>query len=140
VAEGESSKRARPISTPDTADYWANVAEGRLVMQRCRQCHLAYFYPRSFCPSCLSADVPWEAMSGRARLYSYVICHRPAPGFEDEVPYILALVDLEEGPRMMTNIVGVPADPSALELDMELTVTFEKRRDGVLLPQFRPAS
>jgi hypothetical protein len=79
-------------------------------------------------------------MSGRARLYSYVICHRPAPGFEDEVPYILALVDLEEGPRMMTNIVGVPADPSALELDMELTVTFEKRRGGVLLPQFRPAS
>ena len=76
--------------------------------------------------------------SGRAKLHSYVINHRPAPGFEAEAPYAIAIVELEEGPRMMTNIVGVPNTPEDLVLDMDLEVVFEEQ-GGVCLPKFRPA-
>jgi uncharacterized OB-fold protein len=76
--------------------------------------------------------------SGRATLHSYVINHRPARGFEDDGPYAIAVVQLEEGPRMMSNIVGVENTPERLLLDMALEVTFQDR-DGVCVPVFRPA-
>ena len=76
--------------------------------------------------------------SGRGTLYSYVINHRAAPGFADDAPYAIAVVQLEEGPRMMSNILGLPATPEALVLDMPLQVTFEPR-GNVSLPQFKPA-
>jgi uncharacterized OB-fold protein len=91
------------------------------------------------CPACGSRNVEWFTASGRATLYSYVINHRPAPGFEDDAPYAIAVVELAEGPRMMTSIVGVPATPEALELDMPLQVRFEPRGD-VSLPVFGPCS
>jgi uncharacterized OB-fold protein len=75
--------------------------------------------------------------SGRATLHSYVINHLPAPGFEDEVPYVIAIVELEEGPRMMSNLREVAAEPNAMPLDMPLEVVFESR-DGRTLPMFRP--
>ena len=90
------------------------------------------------CPHCGSFDVEWFTASGDATLYSYVINHRPAPGFEAEAPYAIAVVQLAEGPRMMTSIVGVPNTPEALELDMPLRVQFEKRGD-LTLPVFGPA-
>ena len=106
---------------------------------RCVDCGQPYFYPRPLCPSCGSANVEWFTASGRATLYSYVINHRPAPGFEADAPYAIAVVQLAEGPRMMTNLVGVAATPEALELDMPLRVTFEQRGD-LSLPVFTPAS
>ncbi len=90
------------------------------------------------CPECGSADVEWFTASGRATLYSYVINHRPARGFEGDGPYAIAVVQLAEGPRMMTNIVGIPNTPEDLILDMELQVTFEQRGD-VSVPLFGPA-
>ena len=98
-----------------------------------------YFYPRPSCPHCSSTDVSWERASGRARLHTYLISHRPAPGFADETPYAIAVVELEEGPRMMTNIVGVDNTPEALVLDMDLEVDFEPRGDQYV-PVFRPRS
>jgi hypothetical protein len=82
--------------------------------------------------------VEWFTASGRATLYSYVINHRPAPGFESDSPYAIAVVQLAEGPRMMTNITGIPNTPEDLVLDMPLQVTFEQRGD-VSLPLFGPA-
>ena len=90
------------------------------------------------CPSCGSDQVEWFTASGRATLYSYVINHRPAPGFEADGPYAIAVVQLAEGPRMMSSITGVPATPEALVLDMPLQVTFEQRGE-VSLPVFGPA-
>jgi hypothetical protein len=107
-------------------------------MQRCVDCGIPYFYPRPICPSCGSGNVEWFTASGDATLYSYVINHRPAPGFEDEAPYAIAVVQLAEGPRMMTSLVGVPATPEALVLDMPLRVAFERRGD-IALPVFTPA-
>ena len=81
----------------------------------------------------------WFTASGAATLYSYVINHRPAPGFEDDGPYAIAVVQLAEGPRMMANIVGVPNTPEELVLDMPLQVMFERRGD-MTLPMFAPAA
>ena len=128
--------KAAPRPTPETQPFWDGCAAGELRLQRCTTCDAHYFPPRPFCPDCLSDDVAWEAVSGRGTLHTYVINHRPAPGFE--APYAIAVVQLDEGPRMMSNIVGVEQTPEALVLDMALEVTFEERGD-VQLPVFRPA-
>ena len=130
--------KAVPVPTPETQPFWDGCAAGELCIQRCTDCGKPYFYPRPVCPACGSRNVEWFTASGRATLYSYVINHRAAPGFAGDVPYAIAVVQLEEGPRMMSNIVGLPATPEALVLDMPLQVTFETRGD-VSLPQFQPA-
>jgi uncharacterized protein len=129
--------KALPEPTPDTKPFWDGCASGELRIQRCLECGQAYFYPRPVCPACGSRRVEWFTASGEATLYSYVINHRPAPGFEDEAPYAIAVVQLAEGPRMMTNLTGVPNTPEDLVLDMPLRVRFE-RRGGVSLPVFAP--
>jgi len=133
-----ASQKPVPKPTPETQPFWDGTAAGELRIQRCRVCRRHYFYPRPNCPHCGSGDVEWVTASGRATLYSYVINHRPAPGFEAEAPYVIAVVELEEGVRMMTNIVGVEPTPENLPLDLELRVVFEKRGD-VHIPLFTPA-
>ncbi len=131
-------KKPIPQPTPETQHFWDGCREGKLLLQRCNQTGKAYFPPRPFSPYTGSRDVSVFEASGRARLYSYVINHRPAPGFEDEAPYAIAVVELEEGPRMMTNIVGCEQTPEALKLDMPLEVTFERISDEIWLPKFKP--
>ncbi len=129
--------RMVPRPTPDTQHYWDGARAGELRLQRCDACGHVYFPPRPFCPACAGREVSVFAASGRATLASYVINHRPAPGFDG--PYAIALVDLEEGPRMMTNIVDCEQTPEALQLDMALEVTFLELTDEIHLPVFRPA-
>jgi hypothetical protein len=126
-----------PVPTPETKPYWDGCAAGELRIQRCTDCGKPYFYPRPICPSCGSTSVEWFTASGKATLYSYIINYRAAPGFEEEAPYAIAVVQLAEGPRMMTSLVGVPNTPEALVLDMALRVTFQQRGD-VSLPVFTP--
>lgn len=130
--------KSEPAPTPETQPFWDGCAAGELRIQRCLDCGKPYFYPRPVCPGCGSTNVEWFTASGDATLYSYVINYRPAPGFEDDAPYAIAVVQLAEGPRMMTNLVGVPNTPEELVLDMPLRVTFERRGD-VSLPLFTPA-
>jgi uncharacterized OB-fold protein len=129
--------RARPQPTPETQHFWDGTRAGELRLQRCNDCGKVYFPPRSFCPACAKRDVSVFAASGKGRLYSYVIHHRPVPGFTP--PYAIAVVELDEGPRLMTNITGCPQTPEALELDMPVEVAFEKLDDEITLPLFRPA-
>lgn len=136
TAQPVTGYKAVPKATPETRPYWEGAAAGELRMQYCLSCAEHYFPPRSFCPLCLGLNFEWRRMSGRGRLHSYLINRSFAPpGWE--VPYAIALVELEEGPRMMSNILGVPPDPEHLVLDMELEVTFEQRGE-MTLPQFRP--
>lgn len=128
---------ADPVPTPLTAPYWEGCAARELRLQHCAACAAHYFPPQIRCPRCLGDQVTWQAVSGRATLHTYVINNRPAPGFEDRVPYVVAIVELAEGPRMMTNVVDCPAEPEALVLDMELEVRFEARNDMVI-PVFAP--
>ena len=129
--------RARPAPTPETKHFWDGTVIGELRLQRCDQCAHVYFPPRPFCPACASRAVSILRASGRATLYSYVINHTPVPGFTP--PYAIAVVELEEGPRMMTNIVDCPQTPEALQLDMPLEITFQKLDEQITLPLFRPA-
>jgi uncharacterized OB-fold protein len=129
--------KAAPRPTPETAPYWEAANRGELRIPRCNSCERAFFYPRLVCPNCGSTDVIWFQASGRARLHTYIINHRPAPGFEEDAPYAIAIVELAEGPRLMTNIVGVPNTPEHLQLDMPLEVRFEARGDQ-MVPVFTP--
>ncbi len=135
VAEGQ---RPLPVPTPETKHFWEGTRAGELRLQRCDDCRHTYFPPRPFCPKCASRKVSVIKATGKAKLFSYVIHHRPAPGFTP--PYAIAVVELEEGPRMMTNIVGCPQTPEALVLDMPLEATFEKQSDSITLPFFKPAA
>jgi uncharacterized OB-fold protein len=128
--------RALPTPTPETVHYWNGAREGKLLLQKCGSCTKAYFPPRPFCPGCGSRDVTVIQSSGRATLYSYAIHHRSVPGFK--APYAIAVVTLEEGPRMMTNVVECPQTPEALQLDMPLEVSFLEINATVTLPVFRP--
>ncbi len=129
--------RARPQPTPETQHFWDGTQAGELRLQRCDACAKVYFPPRPFCPACASRQVRSFAASGRGSLYSYVIHHRKVPGFTP--PYAIAVVQLDEGPRLMSNIIDCPQTPEALELDMRLEVAFEKLDDTITLPLFRPA-
>jgi uncharacterized OB-fold protein len=110
-----------------------------MQLQRCQDCREFYFYPRPFCPKCYSRNVTWEDVSGKATLETYVINHRPAPRFEEDAPYVIAVVTLAEGPRLMSNIVGVEPEPANLPPDLALEVVYDDVTDEITLPKFRPA-
>ena len=129
--------RMLPEPTPETRHFWEGCKAGELRLQRCVDCDGgAYFPPRPFCPRCGSRRVEVFKASGDAVLWSYVINMRPRPDMGTE-PYAIAVVQLAEGPRMMTSLAGVPNTPEDLVLDMPLRVTFEQRGD-VYLPVFTP--
>ena len=129
-----------PIPSLETEFYWEKVRQHELWIQRCNNCQNVYFYPRPFCPKCLSMNVEWFKASGKGFLYSYMINHRPPRGFEEDAPYAIAIVQLDEGPRMMTNIVGIENTPEKLVLDMRLEVTFDDVLEDVTIPKRKPAS
>ena len=129
--------RSLPEPTPETQHFWDGTREGELRLQRCRDCGHTYFPPRPFCPACASRNVEAFAASGRGSLLSYVVNHRPHPSFDG--PYAIAVVRLDEGPTLMSNIVDCAQTPEALVLDMPLQVVFEKQNESITLPLFRPA-
>jgi len=121
-----------PEADAFTRAYWEAATQGRLLVRRCADCGRAHHYPREFCPRCWSENVTWEPASGRATLYTWSVVHRnDLPPFGERVPYVAAVVDLAEGPRMMTEIVECEA--AGLRAGMAVEVRF---RDGI--PVFRP--
>jgi uncharacterized OB-fold protein len=138
VAPLADTNRPLPSPTPETKPYWDALKEHKLLIQRCQDCEKAYFYPRPFCPLCFSKNVEWFEASGKGTLYSFVINHRPAPGFGPD-PYVIAVVELEEGPRMMSNLIDIDADPDKVHCDMAVEIAYLDVTDEVTLPQFRPA-
>jgi uncharacterized protein len=128
------------LPTPDvsTEPFWEGTARGVLLVKRC-SCGKAHFPPRRFCPFCWSDAVEWEEASGRATLYTYSIVRRnDLPPFKDRVPYIAAVVELEEGVRMTTDVVDCPLDEVAIGMPLE--VTFRAIDDELSAPVFRPAT
>ena len=127
-----------PLPTPESRPFWDAARRHVLELPRCRSCGQYHYYPRATCPHCLSADLEWRGVSGRGRLHTFTIVHRGSKGFPIPTPYVMAVVELDEGPRMMTNLVGLPADPAQIRIGMPVEVTFEDRAPEVSLPQFRP--
>ena len=128
-----------PKPTPETKPFWDAAKQHKLRIQRCGDCAQHYFYPRPLCPHCLSRNVSWVDVSGRGKLHTFVINQRAARGFPATGPYVIGIVELDEGPKMMSNIVGVEPDPKALRCDMPVEVVFEDLTDEITLPKFKPA-
>ncbi len=129
----------RPLPIPDfeTQAYWDGAARGELVVQRCAACGTHRHYPRALCPTCHAAEHQWVRVSGRGSVYSFSIVRRaPSPAFATLVPYVVALIALDEGPHLLSHIVGI--DPNAVRIGMPVMVAFEAVGDGVMLPVFAP--
>jgi uncharacterized OB-fold protein len=127
------TERAFPVPDAVTQPFWDGVAEGVLRLQRCRQCGRHVFYPRAVCPHCASADLEWVESGGAGRVHSFTVVHRAPAEYRDEVPYAVALVDLDEGVRMMARLVDVEPAAVTVGLPVEVAIRGEPR-----LPCFRP--
>jgi uncharacterized OB-fold protein len=126
-----------PVMQPWTEEFWKATKEHRLLIQVCKDCDSKIFYPRKFCPECWSGNLGWVEASGKAKVYSFTITRDMVePKFMPDLPYVLAMVDLDEGIRMMTRIVECA--PEDVKLDMDVEVVFEDISDECALPMFRP--
>lgn len=130
-------RRPRPVMNQDTSFFWEGAAGGELRIQRCQACGLLRHPPRPMCGSCHSLEWDWVVASGRGTVHSYVVHHAPQmPGIES--PFVVALVDLAEGTRLVANLVG--CDPAEVEVGTPVEIFFEAVEEGVVLPFFRPAA
>ncbi len=130
---------SKPMPVPDeiSAPFFDGARDGKLMLQHCVSCGMWSFPVRERCPHCFAAALQWRQASGCGTLYTFTVMHQVMnPGFASAVPYNVAQVDLEEGVRMVSNIVGIPND--ALRIGMKLQAVFEAVGDNVSLPKFRP--
>jgi uncharacterized OB-fold protein len=126
-----------PERTPETRAFWDATAAGRLVLARCDTCGTVIWYPKVFCPACGGLSVSWDEASGVGTIYSYSVVHR-APGlFGQAVPFVVAYVELAEGPRVLTNIVG--CEPERVHIGQSVRVVFDDTGEGCALYRFEPA-
>ena len=132
---------SKPLPTPDpvTRPFWESLKVHAIQLQRCGGCTRFVYYPRPVCPSCLSDDLVWTPVSGRGVVHAFTIPHRhPNPAFGSDVPYVVALVELEEGARMLSNLVGVDPTPDAVRVGLPVEIVYDDVTDDVTLPRFRP--
>ena len=131
-------RRPRPKPTEVTQPFWDATAEGRFLIQRCGACGTAQFYPKISCTTCGSRELAWEDASGKGTVYTFSIARRPThPAFTGDEPYVVAIVELAEGPHVTTSIVGCP--PEDVRIGMPVRVVFDEvGPDGFALPFFQP--
>ena len=131
-------KRPKPIVTPLGEPFWAACNERRLAVQRCRGCTRLRHYPQERCPACHGAEYDWATLSGRGEIYSYTVSHRAFhPAWQDRAPYVIATIELEEGVRMVSEILD--AEPDSIRIGLPVEVCFEPLEDFGLIPLFRLA-
>ena len=127
-----------PAVTPLTEPYWAGARDGKLLFQQCRVCHTNWHPPMPICPACHSSDYEWVAAKGQGSIYTYTIVqHATHPSFQDKIPYVVAVVELDEGPRIVMNVRN--CDVQHVKGGMRVSVFFEKVTPDVTLPQAQPA-
>lgn len=126
-----------PPVNPDSQKFWDATSENRLLLPRCDACSTVIWYPREFCPACGSLEVSWFEASGRGSVYSFSIVRKGENMYAGSAPYVLAYVELEEGPRIMTNIVDCEVE--AVAIGQAVSVVFQDTGQGHKLPRFAPA-
>lgn len=127
-----------PLVTPTTKPYWDGLNEGIVKLQYCGSCDKHIFYPRSHCPTCLTQQLDWKEISGEGTLHTFTITSQPtAPHFADEVPQMLAMVDLDVGVRMTSTLTNV--EPENIKVGMRVKPFFDTLSDDVTLLRFQPA-
>ena len=131
----EAVSKALPTPTPLSAPYWQAAREGRLVLQRCEACRRHQFYPRSLCTACASDRLAWREASGRGRVKSFTVIRRAvSAAYEPDVPYVVALIELAEGPTLMSNVVGCA--PEAVRIGAPVRVRFDAWSETIRVPVF----
>lgn len=128
---------ADQLPDPDSAPYWEGIAQGELRFQRCSACATAIFYPRSICPACGAPDPAWQVSAGDGVVHAFSVIHRAPPAHADDAPYVVALIDLAEGFRMMSRVVD--CDPDTVAVGQAVRVVYREDSDGNTLPYFVPA-
>ena len=127
-----------PLHRETSAPFWEAARRHELAMQRCEACGRLVWYPREVCSFCLSSRLAWETLGGRGRLHSYTVIHQPAnPAFREDVPYIYAMVELDEGPRIIGNLID--CRPEEARIDMPVVAVYDDVTPEVTLVKFRPA-
>jgi uncharacterized protein len=130
-------KKNFPQPTKETERYWQGCRNHELLIQYCPKCDAYQFYPRLICTGCSSRNLKWVPSSGRGKVVSYSIIHRaPSLAYKDETPYVVALIQLEEGPTMMSNVIQ--CKPADVAVDMIVSAVFEEWSDNITIPKFRP--
>jgi len=124
----------RPQPDHDATGYYDGLRQGKLMLKHCRDCDRPYFYPRELCPHCYSDALEWRESPGLGAVYSYTIVRRPPPIMKGREPYAVALVELDDGPRMMAPVVGCP--PDKVHIGQRVCIAFERIDDDLTLPQF----
>ena len=127
-----------PVVTQETASFWAATAEGRFQLQRCNACDTEIWFPRRHCPSCWSQDLSVFDASGNGTVYSFTVIRKGAMLYKESAPFVVAYVELAEGPRVMTNIVD--CDPETVRIGMPVSIVWHDTGKGNALYRFRPAS
>jgi uncharacterized protein len=128
-----------PVPSAESQAYWDGLRDRKLLMPRCDACGKYWFPPSLLCPHCNATNWTWTSTSGRGRIFSYVVYHRIYhPGFADEVPYAVAVIELDEGPRMVSNVIGIA--PDKLACDLRVQVVYQPITDTITLPKFKPAA
>jgi len=134
----EATKKPLPTPDTDSAAFWSGLKEGKLLLQHCLDCGHVQYYQQGMCRRCGGERLEHRAASGRGKVHSFSVVYRaPGPAFKRDVPYAVLLVDLEEGPRMISSLVG--AKPESVTFDMPVQLVCEKASDEITLPRFRPA-
>ncbi len=126
-----------PVVTPETAPYWEGLANGVVRLPRCLSCDAVIWYPRSICPHCGSTELEWFDTSGEGSIYSFSIVRKTGGRWGAHTPFVLAYVELDDGPRVMTNIVGV--DPDTLACGDRVRPVFDRVDEAYALLRFTPA-
>lgn len=130
-----------PVPSPETRPFWEGCKRHEVWLPYCPRCQRFFWYPRDFCPRCFSWEVEWRRASGRGKVYTFAIHYRAFhPAWEREVPFVTAIVELEEGVRLYTQLVGVEPDPKHIRCDMPVEVVFEDVSEEISLPKFRPVA
>ena len=132
-------RKTVPIPSPDSLPFWEGCRRGELLIPFCPSCRAHFFYPRLFCPRCFGQEVEWRRSSGRGVLYTFAIQYRPLnPEWVDDIPYVTAIVELEEGVRLFTLLVECEPDPEKVRCGMPVEVVFDPVSEEITIPRFRP--
>jgi uncharacterized protein len=140
--ENRTIKKPLPQITPINQPFWDGAKAGKLMIQKCQDCGTWVFCPRPVCGDCASDKLEWIEVSGKGKIFAFTVIRevvgQALRGFAPDIPYVTAWIDLDEGPRFCSNIIGCPIDK--VHIDMPVQVVFEDSRDGITLPKFKPVA
>jgi uncharacterized OB-fold protein len=126
--------KPRPLIDDDNRVFWDEMKNHKFMLQHCNDCQKFIFYPRIICPHCYSENISWKETSGQGKVESYTVVHRAMPPFKDEVPYVVGIIQLNEGVKMLSRIINKRED---VAIGKNVSVVYQKIEENLTLPYFQ---